>query len=178
MSEENFGATISGLDELEEALEELVPKAAKRALRRAARAGAEIFAAAIEENAPRDTGLLADSLIVRSSVGKDDDATTITASVSVDMKANRLVEGAHDSITGPTFIMNKRGKLKQVLLGKNDKPLKYPYHWAHLEAVFAEFGTVHEPAQPFAGPAFEDKKDEALDVFVAELQAEIKKVQK
>jgi HK97 gp10 family phage protein len=178
MSETNFGANISGLDELEEALEELVPKAAKTALRRAARSGAEIYAADIEERAPRDTGLLADSVIVRTTVGKDDDDSTITASVSIDMKANRLAEGAHNDITGPTLAVGRNGKLKEVLLGKSGRALKNPYHWAHLEAVFAEFGTVHEPATPFVGPAFEEKKDDVLNVFVEELQEEIEKVKK
>jgi HK97 gp10 family phage protein len=178
MSSNKFGATVTGLDELEESLTKLVPRQAKTALRRAARAGAQIYAADIEARAPRDTGLLAESLIVRSKVGNDGGESTITASVSVDMKANRLAFGAHDAISGPTFVLNRRGKLHQVLLGHNDKPLKYPYHWAHLEAVFAEFGTMHQKATPFVGPSFAEKQDEVMNTFVEELRAEIEKVGK
>ena len=38
------------------------------------------------------------------------------------------------------------------------------------EALYAEFGTSHEPARPFIRPAFESSKGSALDAFVQRLR--------
>jgi len=147
--------SITGLDELEQKLEQLAPKQAKTALRRAARQSAEIFEEEVEARAPRLTGMLAESFVIRSraSASEEDGITgAITASVKVDAKAKREVQG----IT---------------------RPYKYPFKWAHLEARFAEFGTVHEAARPFIGPAFEAKSEDALETFVTALVEELQKLE-
>jgi HK97 gp10 family phage protein len=74
--------TVTGLDELEAMLNELAPKAAKTALRRAVRDGMEIFQAAAEEKAPRDTGALASDINIKTAAGSDGDISgTISAMV-------------------------------------------------------------------------------------------------
>jgi hypothetical protein len=37
-----------------------------------------------------------------------------------------------------------------------------------VAALMAEFGSKHQPAKPFMGPAFDSSSDEALSVFVDE----------
>lgn len=41
--------------------------------------------------------------------------------------------------------------------------------------IFAELGTSHHPAQPFLRPAFDSKKDEAMDAAADKLRAAIAK---
>lgn len=45
-------------------------------------------------------------------------------------------------------------------------------------AMFQEFGTKHQPAKPFIGPAYEEKKDEVLETFEKELQATLERLHK
>jgi HK97 gp10 family phage protein len=55
------------------------------------------------------------------------------------------------------------GKLT-VFVGP-DKPAYY--------GSFQEFGTRYQPANPFMRPAFEQTKDQVLDVFVTDLKEEL-----
>ncbi|MFL6314803.1 MAG: HK97-gp10 family putative phage morphogenesis protein [Terriglobales bacterium] len=167
--------TISGLDDLDKKLSELLPKQAKTAIRRAGRASGEILEVAIEAAAPRLTGMLADSFIIRSNAAASESpgVSTITVHVKVDSHAFRYAEGTHELISGPTFT-TKGNKQKLVMFGKSG-PLKYPYHWAHLEARFYEFGSIHQPARPFIAPAFEENRDRILNIFIDELNEQLGK---
>jgi HK97 gp10 family phage protein len=166
---------ISGLDDLEKKLNDLLPKQAKTAIRRAARAGGQILEVAIEAAAPRLTGMLANSFIIRSNAATESPgASTIAVHVKVDSHAFRYAEGTHELISGPTFT-TKGNKQKLVMFGKSGRPLKYPYHWAHLEARFYELGSIHQPARPFMAPAFEENRERILSTFIDELNEQLGK---
>jgi HK97 gp10 family phage protein len=47
---------------------------------------------------------------------------------------------------------------------------------AIYEALYAEFGTVKEPARPFIRPAFESSKQNALDAFIERLKENLSAV--
>jgi HK97 gp10 family phage protein len=49
------------------------------------------------------------------------------------------------------------------------QPADYP--------AYIEFGTKHQPATPFVGPAFESTKQDVLDKFVQELGTELKQLE-
>lgn len=146
-------ANITGLDELEEQLKELLPQQAKTAIRRAARAAGEIVMVQMEANAPEFTGFLAHHI--------DETART---------KENTIVVKI-----GPE---KDAGYFRAGQGSENHVTFKGAAHMAEDAARFRELGTVHEPAQPFMGPALEEKADDVINVFVTELQDQIDKAKK
>ncbi len=75
----------------------------------------------------------------------------LAANVTVRAKTNNLDEGS------VTTSFSRKGKP-----GGNASAI--------YEALYAEFGTVKEPARPFIRPAFESSKQTALDTFVERLR--------
>ncbi len=75
----------------------------------------------------------------------------LAANVTVRAKTNELDEGS------VTTSFSRKGKP-----GGNASAI--------YEALYAEFGTVKEPARPFIRPAFESSKQTALDTFVERLR--------
>ena len=57
---------LTGVEDVDKALREMEFKLAGKAVRKATRAGAKVFAARVKELAPVDTGLLEESIKVRS----------------------------------------------------------------------------------------------------------------
>jgi HK97 gp10 family phage protein len=141
--------TVEGLDDLERLLKQLAPAQAKLALRRAEKKAAAVFQDEIERLAPKDTGFLEEHITIRSKVGAGNESGTGSVTVTV----------------GPSKEMYPQGNRK------NNRD-------AAEIARFAEFGTIHEAARPFIGPAFENKKEEVLDTFKTELSAAIEKLTK
>ncbi len=143
--------TVEGLAELETLLKQLAPKEAKTAMRRSERKAAALWQAEIERLAPVaavDGGFLEDHIAVRSSAGAGDDNST----------------GSITVVVGPSEDMYpKEGNRK----ANRD---------AAQVARYAEFGTIHEAARPFISVAYENKKEEVVETFQAELGAAIDKL--
>jgi HK97 gp10 family phage protein len=122
---------IEGLDELKVTLDKAAKQAVKNYIRRAAKAAADIWVKAIVEKAPRDTGFLAEHIVV------------MTKYLEADTKLELHV--------GP------------------EKAAFY--------ALFLEFGTEFQAAQPFMRPAFEEHKDEVLAAFAEAMNVELKELE-
>jgi HK97 gp10 family phage protein len=153
MSADKFSAEVTGLDELEQALNELLPKAANTAMRRASRAAGDLLIEDIEQRAPEFTGFMAHH-IVETARTKDN---TIVVKIGPQKDAGYFRAGQ-----GSEHHLEFTGKA----------------HMADQAARFREFGTVHEPAQPFMGPAMEERAQDMVDIFAAELREEIEKAKK
>jgi HK97 gp10 family phage protein len=144
MADSTVTVSIAGLDELNARLHEEAPKVAKKVLRLAGRRGGEIIRSAIAQAAPRDTGFLEEHIVMKTTV-RD---------------------------TGMTVVIwpqGDAGYFKGAERHGNKVEFKGSPHYAAVAARMAEFGSKHEAAQPFIGPAFDGSADEALDVFVDEL---------
>jgi HK97 gp10 family phage protein len=124
---DDVSCELEGLDDLEALLQIVAPKQAKAAIRKAGRKAGLIWQEAVEENAPRETGKLADSIKVTTRVGEGDDDST----------------GSITVVVAPT---------KEVFY-----------------AMFQEFGTAHQHAKPFVGPAYEGHKEEVIQTFSTEV---------
>jgi HK97 gp10 family phage protein len=135
---------ITGLDELALKLGEQAQKAARKALRNAGNRAGAVVQAAIEKNAPRLTGFLAEHVVIKTVI-KDSD---LFVTIGPQAKAGYFV-GGHRSVDSIAF---------------EGKP-----HYAEVSARMAEFGSRHQAAYPFVRPAFEETKEPALAVFVDEL---------
>ena len=120
-------AKVTGLEELKANLDRAAKQAVKNYIRRAAKDAAEIWVKAIEENAPHNTGFLAEHIVV---VSRYRDADT------------RL----------------------EMQIG----PVKEAFY-----ALFAEFGTKFQTAQPFLRPAFEEHKEEVMQAFAEAMKVEL-----
>jgi len=69
-----------------------------------------------------------------------------------------------------SYSVYTRGGKRSRLAGKARNVDKDSFYWK-----FVEFGTVRMAAQPFMRPAFEAKKEEAVDALGAELDKRIQK---
>lgn len=146
---------VGGLEELERMLTQLAPKEARLALRRASRQAAVLWQEEMIASAPKDTGFTSEHIRIKARTGAGDETSgKIVVSVGPDPQAKRAVE----SVRG--------------------KPLKRPYKYAYVAALFAEFGRRHQGARPFIAPAFERKKQDVLDLLAAALKQAIDKFRK
>lgn len=135
---------IEGLAELEEKLTTQTRAVCKKVLRKAGKRAGAVFKGAIEENIERQ-GLI-DSEFLIDHIG----ITTRVGNGTITIKI------------GPTTDMYplEHGRTKN--------------RDANEVALFAEFGTKNEPAKPFMRPAYSEKSDEAIEIFVEELTQGLK----
>ena len=114
--------------------------------------GARVFRDQAIANAPRDTGLLQESIVAR----RDSKPHLIGASeayfVGVKRKSKR-------------YANTKRNR------GKGRAGKTYFVEGTAFYFLFLEFGTEKMRARPFLRPAFEQRKEDALNVIVNEMQA-------
>lgn len=138
---------VGGLRELGFAMQGLSDDMRTKVARQAVAAGAGVVRKAAREKAPRDTGNLAASLVMKR------------------VKDTNLTE---EYIVTP-----RKGRTRDVKLAKRGegKLGKDAYY-----ARFVEFGTVKSPAQPFMRPALEENVQRATNAIADRLRARIKKV--
>lgn len=142
---------MTGGAELERRLKALPGKIAKKLIRRALRSGAKIILAQAKANAPVDTGALKKSLKVRAAKRRGRGSVGVTVSTAEgDFKGDQFYA---------SFIEygHKRGKRP----GKG-----------------ATDAREEVPARPFMRPAFDEKKQEAVNVISSTLGAGIEQVAK
>lgn len=88
-----------------------------------------------------------------------------TGEMSKDIQVKReRTEGDHIA----SFSVYVRVGRKSRLAGRARNVDKDSFYW-----IFQEFGTAKKAAQPFLRPAFESKKEEAVDAIGAELDKRI-----
>jgi HK97 gp10 family phage protein len=135
--------TISGLDELQAQLEALDDKMARKATREAVRAGGMEVKNEMVTLAPKDTGLLAEHIDVR------------TRAVRGEARAVSAFIGPH----GKTVIHLQSGGATAGL----------PRTAAFI-ARLLEFGSVHQPKHPWLTASFESSKGRALSAIIDKLK--------
>jgi HK97 gp10 family phage protein len=136
---------ITGLDKIQHALEQEIPKKAAAAMRGALRDGAKIIQSAIIQEAPKDTGLLAEHIDVKTRVR----GTALTGSAFV---------GPNSKVVYPPALGKFGNKIRRAMP-------------AWVVARFLEGGTSKMAARPFMTQAFEGNKSKAVDAIIAKLKA-------
>ncbi len=138
--------TISGLDQLQKALEELPQKVAKKDLRAALKAGANVIKQATMALIPVETGFEQSHIDIRTRLRSDELAGTAWV-------------GPNSKIVRPERI----GKV-----GRNGKPWRA---WsAAMIGRFLEFGTSRKSKNPVFTQGFEVSKSAAVDAVAQKLR--------
>jgi len=145
--------TVVGLKELQAALKELPDRIAKNVLRGAVNAGASIIKKDAVARAPVFTGPV--------SAGHPPPGTLKRAIVQKQIKEL-------SSQTKQTFYVTVRRGKQYRNQGKKGNLSQDAWY-----AKFVEFGTSKMPARPFLRPAFEAKKNEAIEAIKAYLTKRI-----
>lgn len=143
---------VSGLKELEKALEQETPKRVKDIIKPALAEGANIILELMKSFVPKDTGFLLKNLSVKFSV-----------------------KGS--AVKGSAFV-GPRGKVDYPLPGGtyaekiNKRGRKYKSGRIPVVAVakFIEFGTATQQPRPFMTQAFEAGKTKAMNAVIAAIQ--------
>lgn len=148
---------VEGLDGVLERLQALPAAVGAKGggpARAALAKGARVFRDQAIANAPRDTGLLQESIVAR----RDSKPQMVGASeayfVGVRRKARRYANTKRN-----------RGKGRA---GKTYFVDGTAFYW-----LWVEFGSEKMSARPFLRPAFESRKEDAMNTIVAELHAGI-----
>lgn len=138
---------VQGLLQLGEAMRGLSADMAGKVARQAAAAGASVVRKAARAKAPKDTGNLQASIVMKRMAETD--------------------------LTAEYVVTPRRGKTRDVKAAKAGKGAlgKDAFY-----ARFQEFGTVKEPAQPFLRPALEQNVQQATDAMAKRLKQRIEKV--
>lgn len=157
---------VEGLKELDAALGELSKGAARGTLRRALIKAAEPMRAAAVRNAPEDKGDLKRSIIVTSKIdnkaGKAEYAAVMRGGGSKSQASQALRDARRAKGIGESFAEVFMGPAKS---GKKNA----------IKAMVQEFGSKHQPGQPYMRPAFDAEAQNVVNGIKGELSAEIEK---
>lgn len=148
---------VAGLDGVLERLQALPAAVGAKGggpARAALAKGARVFRDQAIANAPRDTGLLQESIVARRDSRPGMAGASEAYYVGVRRKARRYANTKRN-----------RGKGRA---GKTYFVEGTAFYW-----LFLEFGTEKMAARPFLRPAFESRKEDALNVIVTEMHAGI-----
>lgn len=138
------GVKIEGLRELQYALNELGSRVARNSLRRAVSSGAAVIRDEARNLAPVDTGEM-----------KRD----------IQIKRERNEKG----VMSARYSVFVRSGKKSRLAGRGRNVNKDSFYWR-----FVEFGTAKMAAKPFMRPAFQMKKESAVQAIQDVLEQSIR----
>ena len=144
---------VEGLDELAKALKELPKRLARNGLRASVYAGAKVI---------RDEARLKAPVATRQLGANQQPPGTLKRSIIM-----KQIPEQSDAQKQVFFVAVRHGK-KYRNQGKKGN-LSQDAYYAH----FVEFGTVKMSPQPFMRPAFEGKKNEAVDAIKDKLAERI-----
>ena len=168
-----MGATItihvSGFKELGQALDEMKKTTAKGVMHRVLKKAAIPVVEAASALAPRDTGELADSIIVSTRF----DNKVGLAEYSKVMKESRGHDkiGARAALIAARHAAGGNGSFAQAFVG----PSKAKNKKDAIKRIVTEFGSVKESPRPYLRPAWDAKKNVVLASIKSILAAEIEK---
>lgn len=155
--------SVKGLRELDAALAEFSKSTARSIVRRALLKAAQPMADEAKRLAPVaavDGGQLRNSIKVTTAKPPGHKSK---AAFSAAMKAGAT--GAQAGAAQRAYNRENPGAFAEVFVA----PDKLAQAWPQ------EVGTVNHPPQPYMRPAFEAKKDEAIEILATEIKAEIGK---
>lgn len=136
---------VAGLDELRKKLRELPDKIAKKHLRAAVAAGAKVIRDDARTRVPVDTGLLRRSVI------------------------QKWIREQSGNTRQTFYVLWRRGKKYQAVK-KKSKGKVLVVNQDAFYGLFVEFGTAKMAARPFMRPAFEMRKQDALQAIANKLR--------
>lgn len=146
MAEKFVTCEIKGLAEIQKRLEELAGPAAKKAMRAALKEGAAPILREMQDEAPRESGFLAENFGTKISV-----------------KQGGVAGAAYVGVKGKVYY--PEGHERTVHVG--GKSFKTKRLAAATVARFHEFGTRFMAAKPFMSRALVSKQAAALDRMIA-----------
>lgn len=147
MAEQIVQLTVKGLPELEEKLQKQAPAVIRKVLRSAVERAGEVIRAEVESNVThRLTGFLESHIVMKVTTSQGGSRATAIIGAQADVGyASISTEGSRISLSTKAA------------------------HFPAVYDIFLEFGSKHQPATPFMGPAFEASAGEALDVLAEAL---------
>ena len=152
---------LEGVAELQEKLFAIAgAMAGRKQLIAAARIAMRPVLEAARQNAPRDTGILADSIYLASA--RPDTNGNIVASAGLRVKKSQGYR---------TLVKGAKKRHIRGLSPQSKKTLKKTS--AHWRWHFVELGTSKMRARPFLRPALEANKDKVLDRLKTELRRQV-----
>lgn len=157
--------TLHGLDGFLVALKKLPPEIGSKGggpARKALRKGAMVIRDEAERRAPEDTGNLRDSIVTRR-----DPKPHLSHAAEVYWVG---VKGG-----GRRKYANTKRNRRNRRTGQEYEVSGNAYYWRFIEFGFTRANGDEVAAQPFLRPAFNSKKQEALDVIVLEMTKGIDK---
>ena len=152
---------VEGLKELAERLRSFGPKLARNGLRAAVSAAAQVIRKEAQDRVPVDTGLLR-SEIYRKQIREQSSDTKQTYYVGVRKYKKKYANTKHNI---------RKGRITQSGKSLKTYETQDAFYWR-----FLEFGTPKMAARPFMRPAFESKKNEAVERMKEKLAERIKKI--
>ncbi|MGE4339152.1 MAG: HK97-gp10 family putative phage morphogenesis protein [Pigmentiphaga sp.] len=165
-------ANISGLKELNAALEGLPKSIQRNALRRVLNRAGEPIAQAASANAPRDTGELRDSIAVsarlKNNVGRKEYAEV--------MRSGGTKDDARAALRGARRAAKGQGSFAEIHVGPAEPQANKRRN--AIKRIVQEFGSSTQPGQPYMRPAWDANKGRALEIIKADLAAEVDKAAK
>ena len=140
---------ISGLDQIQKRLEELRGPLARKAMRAGLKAGAAPVLSAIVQEAPKDSGFMAEHFNVKYST-----------------KQEGTIGKAFIGPEGKMFYPGEHARTVRI----GGKTFKAKHLAVATVVRFHEFGTRFMAANPFMSGAFKAKQQAALDAIIAALK--------
>lgn len=147
------------------ALQKLTAATGEATLRATGYAGAKVFLDEAKRRVPVDTGTIRDNIIVKRAEEKSDGAKLQTYLVTV--RSGKY--GRNGDAFYWRFVENGHSYVR-----RNPKSGKGANWKAHREASRVEYGSSSAPAQPFMRPAYESKKEDAMQAMRERLAERIK----
>ncbi len=144
---------VTGLRELQDALKELPERIAKNALSSSVYAAAKVIKDEAKQRAPKFTGPVSQGHPPPGTLGR-----------SIIMKH---ISEKSDKYQQTYYVLVRHGKKYQAQ-GKKGTLSQDAFYWR-----FVEFGTVNMAAKPFMRPAFESKKQAAIEALKQKLATRI-----
>lgn len=160
---------VEGLRELDAALAEIGKAAARRTLVRVLKRAGQPIADRASELAPDDPATGSPDLHTGISVSAKLKNPVGAREFAAVMKAGGTKGEAVAALRGARREAAGEGSFAVMHVGPDYK---------QFHSTLQEFGTAHHPPQPFMRPAFDEKKNEALDIIKRDLGDEIMKTAK
>lgn len=152
-----FKTRIEGLRELQAALQQLPKATSRNVLKRTLTGMAELFVREAQPRAPEDTGVLKESVDMSQKLTRRQRAPSTRI---------KMADGTYRSEAKTTVEMFVGPSAKG---GQRAPP---------PSGVLQEFGTANQAPQPFMRPAWDLKKNDALEMAKRELAEQIDKAAK
>jgi HK97 gp10 family phage protein len=144
---------ITGLAELQEALEQLPEKVARKGVRSSLQAGAAPVLSGMVQEAPKRTGFLSEHFDAKISLTHDALAGTAYVGPEGKMDYPEYLSGAYRVVRKANGKIKKIGRIAVAAVAR-----------------YSEFGTVKMEMNPFMTRAWEQNKEAALDALIKNLK--------